>query len=307
MDDLENTATFLSVASTLSFVKTAHAMNLRQPSVTARIKRLEERLGVTLFIRNKNHRIHLTQEGREFLPYARQMIQLMQEAENKVRSIKKKAEGKIRIGATPTWSVNVLPKILGTVRSGNPEVEFHVVHGNTKAIRDMVLGNEIDVGLIASDVSHQQIQQDCAHVTPWVLVCSPQHRLAECEEIEIQEILREPLVTYEQSTDGWRGIQRIFSSYHAIPNVVAELNQLEAAKVMVIESSFVSLLPFIGVQRELKEGSLVAVRVRQLSEIQTVMSIIYLKSKASYLLIEVMRKDVSEYFDEWHPYSIRTL
>ncbi|GEO27666.1 LysR family transcriptional regulator [Alicyclobacillus acidoterrestris] len=297
LEDLESIVTFLSVASTLSFVKTAHVMNLRQPSVSARIQKLEERLGVKLFIRNKNHKIYLTQEGREFLPYARRMMQLMQEAENKLRSIQQKAEGIIRIGATPTWSVNVLPKILGTIRTQNPAVEFHVVHGNSRTIRDMIIGNEVDLGLVASEVTHREIERVTAYATPWILVCAPGHRLTQFQQIGLEDMLHEPLVTYEQSTDAWRGIQKAFGKYQAIPNVVAELNQLEAAKVMVIESSCVSLLPLIAVQRELREGSLVGLQVQQLSHIQSVLSMIYLGSKSTYLLIDIIRRAIVDYFD----------
>ncbi|WAH37987.1 LysR family transcriptional regulator [Alicyclobacillus dauci] len=296
MDDLENIATFVCVASNLSFIKAANSMNLRQPSVTARIQRLEDRLGVELFIRNKNHSIHLSEEGRAFLPFAKQMIQLMQEAEDKVRSVKQIFEGQVRIGVTPSWSVNVLPRVLGAVRERYPDVGFYVINGTTKGIKDMILGNEVDIGLVSYDIFHRQLERICVHETPWVLVCNPRHRLIGRAEIDIEEILHEPLVTYEQSTDGWREIQRIYGSYNAVPNVVAQLEQLEAVKVLLNESSCVSLLPLICVNQELQEGRLASVQIKQLSDVKTKMSIIYLKTKSSYLLVNMIQNMILDYF-----------
>ncbi|WP_067929062.1 LysR family transcriptional regulator [Alicyclobacillus shizuokensis] len=296
MNDLENVETFVSVATHLSFVKAANAMNLRQPSITARIKRLEDRLGVQLFVRNKNHRVHLTEEGRVFLPLAQQMIRLMQEAENNVRNVKHVFEGKIRIGVTPSWTVDALPRILGMVQERYPRIGFYVINGTTRSIYNMVLDNQVDIGLVSYDIMNQQIERLYVHDTPWVLVCSPNHRLAGKKEVDIQDILNEPLVTYEQSTEGWRKIQRTYGSYNTVPNVTAQLEQLEAAKAMVSYSSCISLLPLICVHNELEDGRLVGVKVRQLSDVSTRMTVIFLKAKSSYLMVRMMQQMIMEYF-----------
>ncbi|MCL6592915.1 MAG: LysR family transcriptional regulator [Alicyclobacillus sp.] len=294
LEDLENISTFVAVASHLSFVKAAHALNLRQPSVSARIQKLEDRLGVSLFIRNNNHRIHLTEEGMAFLPYAVKMLQLMQEAENKVRSLQQKYEGKVRIGVTPTWAVTVLPKALGAVREQYPRVEFYVVNGTTKGIAEMILNNELDLGIVSYAVTQQDICLECVYETPWVLVCSPQHPLAQQQEVSLELVLREPLVTYEQGTPGREAIERIYTRHHTLPNIVAQLDQLEAAKAMVMESSCVSFLPLIGVQHELRSGRLVRLHVRQLTDFTKQLYVICLKAKTTYLLIDMVRRVIAE-------------
>ncbi|WP_206916144.1 LysR family transcriptional regulator [Alicyclobacillus suci] len=299
MDDLENVSTFVSVASHLSFIQAANSMNLRQPSVTARIKRLEDRLGVQLFVRNKNHSIYLTEEGQVFLPFAQQMIRLMEEAENNVRSVKHILEGCVRIGVTPSWTVNILPSVLGMIRELHPNIGFYVINGTTRKIYDMVMENQVDVGLVSYDIVNQQIERFHVHETPWKLVCSPRHWLAQVDVVGLRDILKEPLVTYEQRTEGWQQIKRLYAGYNAVPNVIAQLEQLEAAKAMVASSSCISFLPLVCVRRELDEGNLVSVEMDELSHVSTKMSVISLKAKSSYLMIKTILEIIAEYFSTY--------
>ncbi len=230
--DLRNVQTFVLVAQQLSFAKASRLLHLSQPSVTARIQALETELGKTLFIR-KHRGIHLSKEGEAFIHYALQMLELEKVAQDKLKSLNDTLQGKIVIGATATCSVYMLPKILSGIMHKNPQVEFKVVTGSTVQITDMLLQNQIDLGMVASDAKKKQIKQEYLTSCNYVLVCSPNHPQANREEVSMEEIIPLPLVTHEQNSDAWKKIKKLYAQYDAVPNVVMELNQIDAAKAMV--------------------------------------------------------------------------
>lgn len=293
--DLRNIQTFVTVAQELNFAKAAHHLHLSQPSVTARIQSLEAEVGKTLFIRNRRN-VQLSIEGEAFLPFALQMLEILGAAEEKMKSINKTIEGRISIGATAFISVYILPEILGMVHRRHPRVEFKVVTGSTMQINEMLHQNQIDIGLVSSTVTNKQVKQEMLNEYDLVLVCSPKHPFAQKEIIHMEELLSVPLVTYEQRSDAWKQIKRLYGHHDAVPNVVMELNQIEAAKAMVSASLCVCLLPKLSVERELREGSLVKVKVNELTAIKQKLSMIYLEKKGAYPLIDVMLKTFKNHF-----------
>ena len=89
---------FVSLSHTLNFSRTAESYFLSQPSVSHHIRALESKLGVTLF-RRDSHRVYLTQEGMEYLPYARQVLALISEGEKRVQNMAQGRSGHIRVAA----------------------------------------------------------------------------------------------------------------------------------------------------------------------------------------------------------------
>ena len=87
---------FISLSQTLNFTKTANEFYVTQPTVSNYIKALESNLGVTLLKRN-SHSVSLTSEGREFVNYAKQLLSLQAEAENRLRNISEGRQGYIKV------------------------------------------------------------------------------------------------------------------------------------------------------------------------------------------------------------------
>ncbi|MBR2879556.1 MAG: LysR family transcriptional regulator, partial [Oscillospiraceae bacterium] len=84
------------LSQTLNFTKTANEFYVTQPTVSNYIKALESNLGVTLLKRN-SHSVSLTPEGKEFVSYAKQLLSLQAEAENRLRNISEGRRGYIKV------------------------------------------------------------------------------------------------------------------------------------------------------------------------------------------------------------------
>src|SRR5207247_9504441 len=106
--DFGQVAAFAQVASTHSFSRAAEALELTQPSITARIQTLERELGEELFERGSRG-VRLTDAGTAFLPYVERLLQTLQEGRDAVGDVKNVQAGSLRLGSAPTISTYVLP------------------------------------------------------------------------------------------------------------------------------------------------------------------------------------------------------
>ncbi len=293
--DLRTIHTFLLIAQELSFAKAASTLHLSQPTVTARIQSLEAELGKTLFIR-QHRSVHLTVEGQAFIPFAMQLLAIEKAAHEKLKSLNEVLEGKVVIGATATCSSYILPEILSDLYRTHPQIEFKVVTGKTSEITELLLQNMVDLGMVSSNVKTKQVKQMNLCCYNYDLVCSPDHPLTQKREVGFTDILEMPLVTFEQNSDAWKKIKKLYAQFDSVPNVVMELNQIEAAKAMVSASLCLSLFPNISVRRELEEERLIKIRVREFEAIKQYYSIIYMEKKESYPLIHFILNRLSKHF-----------
>jgi DNA-binding transcriptional LysR family regulator len=112
-----------------SFTLAAQAAGLNPAAVSRTIARLEDRLGVRLFVRT-TRRIHLTEAGRTYFEHCRQALALMRDAESRITGEQQAPSGLLRISvASPYGHYRVLP-LLPRFRSRYPQVEFEVHMGN---------------------------------------------------------------------------------------------------------------------------------------------------------------------------------
>ena len=102
---------FYATATSLNMTKVAKELYISQPSVSQAIHEFEEEIGARLFDRI-GKRIYLTNEGEVCLNYVRRILNLYEEATEKVNEITNQEKGKIKIGASTTIGTYILPDIL---------------------------------------------------------------------------------------------------------------------------------------------------------------------------------------------------
>lgn len=283
--------TFVTIARERSFARASEILHLSQPSVSARIQKLENEVGQPLFSRGRQ--IKLTKEGEALFPYALQLLDVHSEALEKINNLNNVLEGKVTIGATAFWTVYILPSILGEILRNYPKIEFKLLTGKSEYISQLLEKNQIDIGLVSSKVSQNELSQDYLSEVEMSIVCGPNHSFIG-KTITMEELIREPVITYQQTSDGWKKILSIYSDYDAKPNIVMELNQIEAVKQMVNHSMCISFLPTLSIQKELESGLLKKVQVKDFPLISHDLTMIQLKNKSNSrllsLLIDILKR-----------------
>ena len=139
---------FIALAETLSFSKAAENSYVTQSTLSASIKDLESILGQTLFERSSRH-VLLTNDGRELLGKAGNIIQQLQDIVMSMSKTTKPLSGKLRLGIIPTIAPFVLPELLSLIATDYPELDLVIEEGLSHIILDRLENGDLDVALIA--------------------------------------------------------------------------------------------------------------------------------------------------------------
>jgi len=137
--------TFVAIAETGNFSTAAEAV-LRTPSaVSMQIKKLEEQLKTTLFLRDARS-VTLTQHGEMLLSYARRMLALSNEAVS--RFVMPELSGVVRLGAPDDIAERILPKVLKNFGEAFPGIMVDVTVDMSIQLRKRMEEQRLDLTLI---------------------------------------------------------------------------------------------------------------------------------------------------------------
>lgn len=146
--DFDQIRAFINVATLRSFSEAGEKMFISQPSVSVRIKALEEEFGVVLFDRSKAREPSLTEAGRIFLDYAQSMINLNDQCREKLSGHRETSTGLIYIGASTVPGIFILPALLTGFRHKFPAVDFDINILDTAAVLENVLNYSFELGFV---------------------------------------------------------------------------------------------------------------------------------------------------------------
>jgi len=254
---------FHTVARLLSFTKAADELHMTQPAVTFQVRQLEEQFNTRLFDRTHN-RISLTDAGHRVYESAGKIFQLYAEMDNTVRELTGDISGVLILGASTTIAEYMLPVLLGDFKEKFPDVVIRLKVANTDGIVSQVENNMIDLGVVEAPVSNKNLVVEKCRMDELVLIVPPTHKLAKQDVVSLAEITKYPFICREEGS-GTREV--MIESMHAagITNadlsVSMELGSLEAIKGAVEAGMGVSVLSSATIVKELKLGSLVAIKL----------------------------------------------
>jgi DNA-binding transcriptional LysR family regulator len=274
--NLENIEAFVYAVHLGSFVKTAEALYLTQPSVTARIHSLESELNVELFQRTGKH-ISLSEQGKIFLPYAQTILQSYQEARVKLHH-PITTPNQLKIGCASSISNYIIPELIPTFQQEYPNVNIKIITGHSNDILDEVLNKKVDFGIVRT-VKHSQIKSLLFRHDPIGLFAPAGHPLLQSEQVTIEEVSEQPLIFFDYGSVDWLMIYRLFDSKNLKPNIILEVDSMETAKNLVMNGVGVSFLPQHCVVKELADGRLFRVPLISPGQLDVKIEIIYRKGE----------------------------
>lgn len=258
---------FYQVASHLSFSKAADALYISQPAVSKQIKKLEGELGVPLFER-RGSSILLTASGDKLLYYLKQARHIQKQMESDLDIIKTalRAKGELRIGASTTLSLYVLPKVLSLFRKKWPEIKITLINRNTENVLIALRDGDIDLAVVedrqeGSGVHYEFFMHD--RVIP---ICSSQSPYAG-KPISLAELKDIPLAMREIGSgtlSAWSRQLNQLEIQAADLNIKARLGGTEALKNFLIEDTAIGFLSPLAIKREMELGLLSEVNIPEL-------------------------------------------
>lgn len=138
--DLELYRVFYTVAKHNHMTKASEELHISQPAISQSIKKLEDQLGGTLFLRS-NKGMELTEEGKMFYEYVKGALELINNAENEFTSFKGLSKGEVKIGCSTTLTKLVLIDALKDFHLDYPNININITNDLTSnLINDLKLG-----------------------------------------------------------------------------------------------------------------------------------------------------------------------
>ena len=163
---------FIAVWDTGSTTAAAKELYIAQPAVSFAIAELEHYYGQKLFDRISN-RLRITEAGRRFLEYSRQIVILFDEMEFEIKNWD--SLGSLRIGSNVTIGNNFLPQCVKAFHNSCPGIEIEVTVDNSARIEQLILNSKLDFALIAGPVFNHFIKSELFMDNSLVFICAGEH------------------------------------------------------------------------------------------------------------------------------------
>lgn len=291
--DVRDLQVFLSVAKHLNYTRAAEEVNLSQPSVSVRMRQLERDLGSKLF-EQLGKKVALTEAGQLLIPYATRVIAILEDVRHAVDELKGLERGSLRIGASTTPGMYLVPQTIAHFKQRYPRVEVHLAVRDTRQIEEGVIQNEFDFGFVGGHLAGDDVD-----VIPWltdqiVLVTAPKHRLAQKKSVKPHDLQKERFIIREPGSATRAAILTHLQKRDVEMNTIMEMENPESVKKAVQSGLGIAFISKFAVETELKARTLVNVHVRGL-DIQRELKIVFRKDKhlgrAAQAFIEIARNN----------------
>ena len=292
--EIDQIETFLAVSTFGGFHRAADALRVSQPAVSARIKALEESLGVRLFARSRTG-LALSAAGKTLQPYAEQLLKTASLARQAVHEQRAGSAGPLQIASALSISLYFLPDVLQRFQYAHPKVQIQIRSGHSKAVLEMVLGGEAEIGL-ARSLQHPEVETFSLRDDPLLLVTHAKHRRS--RQARLQQVASWPLIFYERGSSDWTLTSGLFRRAGLVPNVVYEVDSIETAKRMVERGLGLAFLPQLAMLREIRSGRLSVVRIIDAEPLGRSLDVIHPRrrplGREARAFLEVMRQTATD-------------
>ena len=265
--DLRKLELFYWVAELKSFSRAAEHLSLRQPTVSAHVRELEETLG-TKILNRVGGEVTPTALGQLLLDQARALLALKRETLGALDHFQGKVKGELMIGGSNIPGEYILPRKLGAFIKKYPEVKPILRIGDSAGIVQAVLDGQVEVGFIGfkgedGRLSFQKIWKD-----EMVLAVPKGHPWARLKSVSLADLKKEGFISREGGSGTLRSFRSLLNrkgkEAEKLLNVVMELGSTEAIKEALIAGLGVSILSRTSIRREIEDGLLKEVPIRGL-------------------------------------------
>ena len=288
--DLASLQVFQTVARERSFSRAAEKLYRTQPAVSISIRKLEEWVGQPLFVRGSGARM-LTDAGTLLLEYADRMLNLREEIRKGMKELRGLERGQLSLGVNES-SIHALLPALDRYRQLHPGIHIKVHRVFSRDVPREVLSHHLDIGVISYLPEERELAAVEFYRDSLVLIVWPGHRLAKRREVEIQELGQETFVAHIVESPYRQRVIQMFARHRVPLQMDIEMPTLESIKIFVEMKKGVAIVPRMCAEREVAQGLLRALRIRQMRVVRK-LYLVYRQDRpltaAAQELVEIIR------------------
>ena len=248
---------FATLARTTSFTQTARELHLTQSAISHSMKALESDVGCRLLDR-LGKKVALTQAGEQLLHHAQKILSEMDHARSSLGKLGKWGRGRLRLGASTTACQHLIPPVLREFKESFPEHAISIEPGDTRGLVTALSQHRIDLALTIEPQNEPNLEFHPLFTDELFFLIGSQHPWAKAGHVERAEIPKQNFILYSKTSVTFRLVEEYFRREDMVLHAVIEVGSMEATKELVKLGLGVSVLaPWIA-QKELDEGSIVA-------------------------------------------------
>ena len=266
--DLRKLEIFYWVAELKSFSLAADQLSLKQPTVSAHIRELEDKLGAKLLDR-AGREVAPTPLGRMLLDRAKDLLSFKRETLSLLDRFQGKVRGELLIGGSSIPGEYILPGKLQAFVSTYPEVKPILRIGDSATTVEAVLSGEVELGFVGFKGDGRNLVFQKMWKDEMILVVPRNHPWARRKFVGLTELRSQPFISRESGSGTLRSfcnlVKRKGKDPEALLTVVTELGSTEAIKGAIIAGWGMSILSRTCVEREIRDGLVAEARIQSLN------------------------------------------
>jgi LysR family transcriptional regulator, transcriptional activator of the cysJI operon len=256
---IESLKVFCDLAETESFTKAAQINQVTQSAVSQQISSLERQFKSLLIERSKK-KFRLTREGQVLYDFSKEIIQTYDALFTRLQEIKDIVSGTLRVATIYSFGLHDLPPYLKKFLKAYPTVNIHVEYRRSNQVYEDVLGNVVDLGLVAYPSKDPKLEVVPLRRDMLVLVTHPQHPLARRKSIQLRDLVGQKFIGFEPDIPTRRAIDKVLKEQNIAVQHVMEFDNIETVKRAVEIDAGVSIVPQGTVTQEIARQALAEVK-----------------------------------------------
>lgn len=218
----------LKVAEKKSFSAAARELFIAQPSLSQQVLKLEQELGISLFIRHSKS-VSLTEAGEHFIASAERILNNMEQLSDRMDKFSRMQDGTLRVGMLWIAGYLNLPSILTDFHQRHPGITYKVTVDGSKALLQMLLARSLNAAFIISyepvlrkeeDLYYQKLQDDY-----YVAVVNKAHPFAKRDVLSMEEFHRQNIIMPSKDSAFRRELEQVFDQHFVLPQIICETSQ----------------------------------------------------------------------------------
>jgi DNA-binding transcriptional LysR family regulator len=254
---------FLTVTQQKSFSKAAQALYISQPAVSKHIQSLEAYYKTSLFERKGLH-IELTAAGKLLFDKLTEVKRIQEQTEFEISGIRDvmQSKGVLKLGASTTVALYILPKILSSFNQHYPQIQISSLNRNSELVLEALLKGDINIGIIEGRVKLTNVDYQPFLNDEVIAVCSRKSPIAKKKNYALKEIVSMPVVIRERGSGTLAALKYTLEKKKiklSDLDIKVRLGGTEALKNFLLESDSLGFLPRRSVLKEINYGELIQV------------------------------------------------
>ena len=274
---IESLKVFCDLTETESFTKAAQINHITQSAVSQQISSLERQFKSLLIERSKK-KFRLTREGQVLYEASKQIVQTYEGLHSRLQELKDIISGTVRVATIYSIGLHDLPPYIKRYLKSYPTVNVHVEYRRANQVYEDVLGNVVDLGLVAYPTRDPKLELVPLKKEPMTLICHPQHPLAKGKGVKLSAISGHKFVAFEPDIPTRKAIDKVLREHGVQVMPVMEFDNVETVKRAVEIDAGVAIVPQGTVTQEVQKQTLCSISIDD-ADLHRPIAAIYKKNK----------------------------